>query len=88
LPRLQKELGVLATYQMTEVPGRRRGSVAASASSPPWNAMRFKEFALLRQQVRTYEELLANDKNIRQIIRDDPDPSARQVRQPTPHADR
>jgi len=68
---LQKELGVLATYQMTEVQADavvrlQLGQLAALERDEI-----FKEFALLRQQVRTYEELLANDKNIRQIIRDD-----------------
>ena len=68
---LQKEIGVLAGYHMTEaqadaVVRLQLGQLAALERDEI-----FKEFNELRRQIHGYEELLANEKNILDLIRAD-----------------
>ena len=68
---LQKEIGVQAGYHMTEVQADavvrlQLGQLAALERDEI-----FKEFNQLRQEIHGYEELLANEKRIRDLIRAD-----------------
>ena len=68
---LQKESASWPAYHMTEVQAEavvrlQLGQLAALERDEI-----FKEFNQLRQQIRGYEELLANEKSIRTVIRDD-----------------
>lgn len=68
---LQRELGALAEYRMTEqqaeaVVRLQLGQLAALESDEI-----LKEYTALREQIRGYETLLADEANIRAVIRDD-----------------
>lgn len=68
---LQRELGVQATYHMTEAQAEavvrlQLGQLAALERDEI-----FKEYAQLRQQIRSYEELLSSEQNILAVIRAD-----------------
>ncbi len=68
---LQRELGALAEYRMTEqqaeaVVRLQLGQLAALESDEI-----LKEYTTLREQIRSYETLLADEANIRAVIRDD-----------------
>jgi DNA gyrase subunit A len=68
---LQRELGALETYRMTEaqadaVVNLRLGQLAALERDEI-----FKEYSGLREQIRGYEELLASDANVLAVVRAD-----------------
>lgn len=68
---LQRELGALAEYSMTEqqaeaVVRLQLGQLAALESDEI-----LKEYTALRDQIRGYETLLSDDANVHRIIRDD-----------------
>jgi DNA gyrase subunit A len=68
---LERELGVQASYRMTEAQSEavvrlQLGQLAALERDEI-----FKEFNDLRQNIRTYEELLSRIENIRAVIRKD-----------------
>jgi DNA gyrase subunit A len=68
---LQKEIGTAASYFMTEqqaeaVVRMQLGQLAALERDEI-----FKEYATLRSQIRGYEELLSDDRNILAVIRKD-----------------
>lgn len=68
---LQKELGKQAEYNMTEAQAEavvrlQLGQLAALERDEI-----FREYKQLRQEIRGYEELLSNDKNILALIRSD-----------------
>jgi DNA gyrase subunit A len=68
---LQRELGVVAEYKMTEqqaeaVVRLQLGQLAALESDEI-----LKEYTTLREQIRGYEELLADEAKVRGVIRDD-----------------
>jgi DNA gyrase subunit A len=68
---LQRELGVVAEYKMTEqqaeaVVRLQLGQLAALESDEI-----LKEYTTLREQIRGYEALLADDAKVRGVIRDD-----------------
>ncbi len=68
---LQRELGVVAEYKMTEqqaeaVVRLQLGQLAALESDEI-----LKEYTALREQIRGYEELLADEGKVRTVIRDD-----------------
>src|SRR5208283_4897750 len=71
LAALQKEIGVLPAYHMTDVQAEavvrlQLGQLAALERDEI-----FKEFHQLRQQIHGHEELLADEKRIRDLIRAD-----------------
>src|SRR5207237_3857706 len=68
---LQRELGTLNEYRMTEaqaeaVVNLRLGQLAALERDEI-----FKEYSGLREQIRGYEDLLSNDANILAVVRAD-----------------
>ncbi|MGE3808732.1 MAG: DNA gyrase C-terminal beta-propeller domain-containing protein, partial [Gemmataceae bacterium] len=68
---LQRELGALASYRMTEaqadaVVRLQLGQLAALERDEI-----FKEYNTLREQIRSYEELLSSEANIRAVVRKD-----------------
>jgi DNA gyrase subunit A len=68
---LERELGTLASYSMTEeqadaVVRMQLGQLAALESDEI-----LKEYSALRQQIRSYEELLASDVNLLAVVRRD-----------------
>src|SRR5262249_32331644 len=68
---LQRELGVVSEYKMTEqqaeaVVRLQLGQLAALESHEI-----LKEYPALREQIRGYETLLSDDANVRAVIRDD-----------------
>ncbi len=68
---LQKELGALAEYRMTELQAEavvrlQLGQLAALESDEI-----LKEYTTLREQIRGYETLLSDDANVRAVIRED-----------------
>jgi DNA gyrase subunit A len=68
---LQRELGAVAEYKMTEqqaeaVVRLQLGQLAALESDEI-----LKEYMSLREQIRGYEELLADDAKVQAVIRDD-----------------
>jgi DNA gyrase subunit A len=68
---LQRELGTVAEYKMTEAQAEavvrlQLGQLAALESDEI-----LKEYTTLREQIRGYEALLADDANVRAVIRDD-----------------
>jgi len=68
---LQREIGVQTGYHMTEIQAEavvnlRLGQLAALERDEI-----FKEYSDLRGQIRSYEELLSNEQNIRSVIRAD-----------------
>ncbi|MBM3979378.1 MAG: DNA gyrase subunit A [Planctomycetes bacterium] len=68
---LQRELGVVTEYKMTEqqaeaVVRLQLGQLAALESDEI-----LKEYTSLREQIRGYETLLSDDANVRAVIRDD-----------------
>jgi DNA gyrase subunit A len=68
---LQRELGVVAEYRMTEAQAEavvrlQLGQLAALESEEI-----LKEYSALREQIRGYEALLSSEANIRAVIRDD-----------------
>lgn len=68
---LQRELGKVAEYRMTEqqaeaVVNLRLGQLAALESDEI-----LQEYTALREQIRGYETLLSDDANVRAVIRDD-----------------
>ena len=68
---LQRELGVVAEYRMTEVQAEavvrlQLGQLAALESDEI-----LKEYTKLREQIRGYETLLSDEANIRAVIRKD-----------------
>jgi DNA gyrase subunit A len=68
---LQKELGALDSYRMTEAQAEavvrlQLGQLAALERDEI-----FKEYNDLRQQIQSYEQLLSNDRNILDVVRKD-----------------
>ena len=68
---LQKELGALAEYRMTELQAEavvrlQLGQLAALESDEI-----LKEYTTLREQIRGYETLLSDDANVLAVIRED-----------------